>query len=402
MLDLLQGVRVVSFNHFLLGPVAIQALGDLGADVIAVEPTTGAFQRRFAGAGTFVDDQSALLLCGNRNKRSLAIDLKSEEGRAIARRLIDQADVVAENFRPGVMEKMGLGYEALKETNPSLVYASASGYGADGPYAERPGQDLLIQAMSGLAKITGEASTGPRAVGVSVADHHGAALMALGIVSALFRRMRTGKGCRVDVNLLSAAIDLQMESFICFLNAKTRHDVTAPHRVGGWYYAAPYGIYPVKDGHMAISLTAFAQLGAAVESLALAEIPESEAAERSADVVAILNRVLPERTFAEWHERFEARRIWHARVNDYDEVHADPQVRHNETFMTVPGATGSPVTLVNHPVRYDGQGAEVALPPQPLGAQTRQILGEIGYGAEQIERYLEQGVVIDDRAREPV
>ena len=393
MLDLLAGVRVVSFNHFLMGPVGMQILGDLGADVIALEPTDGAFQRRFAGAGTWVDGQSALFLCGNRNKRSLAVDLKSESGREVIGRLVDRADVVCENFRPGVMEKLGFGFEALKQRNPGVVYASASGFGPDGPYAKRPGQDMLIQAMSGLAKITGEASTGPRTVGVSAADHHGAALLALGIVSALLRRSRTGQGCRVDVNLLSAAIDLQMESFICYLNATKKHDVTAPHRVGGWYYTAPYGIYPMKDGHVAISLTTMASLGKALDCPEIAAIPEAEAPSRGGEIVAILNRVLPEKTFAELEPKFIEHDIWHAKVNDYDEVQDDPQVQHNRSFVTVEGATGAPVTLVNHAIRYDGETATVALPPQPLGAQTREILAEIGYDAAAIDALLEAGAV---------
>lgn len=393
MLDLLDGVRVVSFNHFLLGPVGMQILGDLGADVIAVEPIEGAFQRRFAGAGTWVDGQSSLYLTGNRNKRNLAVDLKSEAGRAVILRLAEEADVVSENFRPGVMEKLGLGYATLKEKNPSLVYAAASGFGADGPYAKRPGQDMLIQAMSGLAKITGEASTGPRTVGVSAADHHGAALLALGVVAALFRRGRTGQGCRVDVNLLSAAIDLQMESFVCYLNATRKHDVTAPHRVGGWYYTPPYGIYPVENDHVAISLTTMKALGAALESDELAAIPDEEAAARGDEIVSILNRILPTRTFAEWQPRLEAHDIWHAKVNDYDEVQNDPQVIHNETFLTVEGATGAPIRVVNHAVRYDGAAASVTLPPQPVGAQTRDILAEIGYAAAEIEKLIETGAV---------
>jgi crotonobetainyl-CoA:carnitine CoA-transferase CaiB-like acyl-CoA transferase len=291
------------------------------------------------------------------------------------------------------MEKLGFGYAALREHHPGLVYASASGFGPDGPYAKRPGQDMLIQAMSGLAKITGEAVTGPRTVGVSAADHHGAALLALGVVSALFRKARTGKGCRVDVNLLSAAIDLQMESFVCYLNAKQKHDVTAPHRVGGWYYTPPYGIYPAKDGHIAISLTTMAALGKALDSAELAAIPEEEVAARGAEVVAILDRILPTMTLAELEPRLAEHDIWHARVNDYDDVAADPQVRHNGTFVTVEGATGAPVTLVNHAVRYDGETAEVRLVPQPLGAQTREILVELGYEEPAIDALVAAGAV---------
>src|ERR1700676_4349993 len=219
MLDLLQGIRVVSFNHFLFGPMGIQALADLGADVIAIESTEGAWQRHWSSGNIWHDGQSMLHLCTNRNKRNIALDLKSPQGRDIALQLGARADRVAENFRPGVMDKLGFGYPALKARNPSLIYASASGYGPDGPYAERPGQDLLAQALFGIMAITGDAASGPRPVGVSAIDHHGAALFALGVLAALVRRGRTGKGCRVDASLMQAALDLQAESLTAWMNA---------------------------------------------------------------------------------------------------------------------------------------------------------------------------------------
>ena len=256
MLDLLKGIRVVSFNHFLLGPMGVQALGDLGADVISIESAEGAWQRHWSGGNIWHDGQSALHLCANRNKRSVVIDLKSPIGRELAQRLIDTADVVAENFRPGVMDRLGLGYEALKARKPALIYASASGYGPDGPYVDKPGQDLLAQALFGLMTITGQAATGPRPIGASVVDHHGAALFAMGILAAIVRRQRTGQGCRVDASLMQAALDLQAESLVTWANAAVRPPATQAFRnVAGWYYAAPYGVYATMDGHLALSLS---------------------------------------------------------------------------------------------------------------------------------------------------
>ncbi len=210
-MDLLAGLRVVSFNHFLAGPVAAQILGDLGADVIAVEPIEGAFQRKWAVANHFVDGQSVNLLATARNKRSIAVDLKSEDGRDVVRRLLKDADVLMENFRPGTMARLGLGHEQLRADNPRLIYAAATGFGADGPSRDRPGQDLLLQALSGLAARTGRADGPPTAVGAVIVDHHAAAIYAMSILAALFARNRTGKGSLVEVNLLQAALDLQVE-----------------------------------------------------------------------------------------------------------------------------------------------------------------------------------------------
>jgi len=399
--DHLEGIRILSFNHFLMGPVGIQFLADLGADVIAVEPPEGAFQRKWGGANKAVDGQTMLLLAGNRNKRSLTLDLKKPEGIAIARKLIATADVVAENFRPGVMDKLGLGYEAIRAIKPDVVYASASGFGPDGPYAKDPGQDLIIQAISGLATITGSREQGPRAVGVSAADHHGAALFAGGILAALLRRERTGRGGRVDVSLLSAAIDLQLESFTCYLNGARPEDVRQPGPIAGWYYGAPYGIYATKDNFVAISLGSLEALNAALEIPAEERVPEAEAYTRRDDAARAIAKAVARRTTAEWVDIFRRAGIWHAPVRDYPEVVEDPQVRHNGSFQTVPGATGTPITLVSHPIRYDGRVPEVRLPPQPLGAQSAEILREIGYDRTAFEALVETGVIAPPAGAEP-
>ncbi|AEQ52692.1 putative recemase [Pelagibacterium halotolerans B2] len=383
---------MVSLNHFLLGPVGTQHLADLGADVISVEPLDGAFQRNWGGANKRIDDQSMLFLAGNRNKRSLALDMKSKAGREVVERLIAQADVLAENFRPGVMDRLGLGCETLLERHPGLIYAAASGFGADGPYADRPGQDLLIQAMSGLARITGSAD-GARPVGVSAADHHGAALFALGILAALFRREKTGKGGRVDVNLLSAAIDLQVESFTCFMNGEQPETVYQPKNVGGWYFAAPYGIYATRDGEIAISLGEISLLAKAIDRPELNDFDKNAQYVQREEVAAIVAAAFAQQDTAHWVERLNAEGVWHSVVNDYPDVVRDPQVRHNDTFIEVEGATGSPIRLVNHPIRYDEATASVSLPPQPLSAQAEQILHMLEYSDDEIETLFDSGVV---------
>jgi crotonobetainyl-CoA:carnitine CoA-transferase CaiB-like acyl-CoA transferase len=394
MVDLLKGIRVLSFNHFLMGPVGVQFLADLGADVIAIEPPDGAFQRKWGGVGNkSVDGQTMLLLTGNRNKRSLTLDLKKPEAVEIARKLIATADVLAENYRPGVLDKLGLGFAEARKIKPDIIYAAASGYGADGPYVNRPGQDLLVQALSGLATITGTREHGPRAVGVSAIDHHGAALFAAGILAALVRKERTGQGGRVDVSLLSAAIDLQMESFTCYLNGERSDDVRQPGSIAGWIYGAPYGIYATRDGHIAISLGSLDTLGDALEIPVEQRIPDSEAYSRRVDAAEIIAARVAGLTTAECVEKLEARGIWHAAINDYCDVVADPQVTHNKSFQTVKGATGSPVTLVSHPVRYDGEVPEIRLPPQKLGAQSEEILQELGYDAAQVQALCAKGAV---------
>lgn len=392
-MDLLAGVRVISFNHFLNGPVAAQILADLGADVIAVEPVEGAFHRNWAVANRFVGGQSVNLLTSGRNKRSLAVDLKSEAGRAVARRLIAGADVVMENFRPGTMERLGLGHEALRAEFPRLIYAAASGYGADGPHRDKPGQDLLIQAASGLAAHTGRADGPPVAVGSVVIDHHAAAFYAMGIIAALFARAQTGKGRLVEVSLLQAALDLQGESITAWVNGARTASPRAPGGVAAWFSPGPYGIHATADGHIALSLSPLDGLAGALEVPALAAFSADESFSRREEITGLVADALKTRTTAEWRPRLDAAKVWYAEVQDYDALMDDPQLKHLGVFETLEGAGGEPVTLLKHPVRYDGALPEVRLVPQPLGAQTREILGEAGFGAREIADLEAKGVI---------
>jgi crotonobetainyl-CoA:carnitine CoA-transferase CaiB-like acyl-CoA transferase len=228
---------------------------------------------------------------------------------------------------------------------------------------------------------------------VSAVDHHGGALFAAGILAALVGRGKSGRGCRVDVNLLSAALDLQQESLTCYMNGEPPDDTRQPEHVAGWYYGAPYGLYATSDGHIAISLGSLDVLGDALELPAEQRVPDSEAFTRRDEITSAIAADVAKRTTAECVALFTARAIWHAPVNDYSRLADDPQIVHNRSFQTVPGATGAPITLVSHPIQYDGEVPEVRLPPQKLGAQSEEILREIGYDAAAIRSLYGTGAI---------
>jgi crotonobetainyl-CoA:carnitine CoA-transferase CaiB-like acyl-CoA transferase len=397
-MQILEDVRVVSFNHFLLGPMAAQILGDMGADVIMVEPPGGAFQRHFSAGNRYVDGNSLTFLCANRNKRSLAVDLKHPDGLEVARRLVTEADVVMENFRPGIMERLGLGYDSVQALNPRVVYASASGWGSTGPYAQRPGQDLLVQAFSGLMQITGDENSPPCPVGVSAVDHHGASTMACAILGALLRQQRTGKGTRVEVDLLSSALDLQAESLTGHLNGDRTESLRSPPHIAGWYFPAPYGVYAASDGHLAISLCALDRLAEGLECPALAEFAEDAAWSERAAISRLVQESVATRSLAQWQTRLGELEIWHAPVNDYAALASDPQVRHSEMLQRQRLPGGSEITLVSHPARYDGERPQTRRAPPAVGAHTREVLSDLGFTESEIGRMIGAGVVVCARA----
>ncbi|MEU0469225.1 CaiB/BaiF CoA-transferase family protein [Amycolatopsis sp. NPDC006131] len=388
---MLSGIKIVSFTHFLQGPSATQILADLGADVVKVEPPQGAFERGWSGPDAYVEGVSVFFLLGNRNVRSMAVDLKNDEGKAVLRRLIDSADVLIESFRPGVMDRLGLGYEELRRTNPRLVYCSLSGYGSDGPYKDRPGQDVLIQSLSGLASATGPASGPPTPVGASLVDQHGAVLGALGILAALHGRERTGEGTRVESNLLNAALDLQIEPLSYHLNGfrgqRSTSGISSP------FYKAPYGVFATADGHLTISLTSTDALSKVLEEPWFRGVePDAEYAMRE-EINTRIAELLARKSTRYWTERFAEFGVWHAPVNSYDDVVADPQVRHNETFLSFDHPSAGPVQVLAHPIRYGGQRPGIRRLPPALGEHTGEVLTELGYSAGEIARLMEGGAV---------
>jgi crotonobetainyl-CoA:carnitine CoA-transferase CaiB-like acyl-CoA transferase len=384
-MNLLDGVKILSFNHYLAGPLAAQTLADLGADVIAIEPIEGAFQRNWAVANHFVAGDSVNHLATGRNKRSVAVDLKHPDGVAAVKRLVATADVVMENFRPGTMAKLGLGYDSLKAINPALIYAVATGFGSEGPYKDRPGQDLLLQAMSGLAMRTGRADGEPTAVGAVIVDQHAASLYAMSILAALFARTKSGKGRLVEVNLYQAALDLQVEPLTAWLNGAPSPTSRGPAGIAAWFSPGPYGVHATADGHMAISMATPSALAVALESEELQKFADTDSFSKREEITRIVAIRLKQKSTSDWLPSLEAARVWHAPVQDYRDLESDPQLRHLGVFKSAESAGGAPIRMVAHPARYDGQTPEVRLVPQRLGAQTREVLGEIGYGAADID-----------------
>jgi crotonobetainyl-CoA:carnitine CoA-transferase CaiB-like acyl-CoA transferase len=387
------GMRVVSFCHYLQGPACTQYLADMGADVVKIEPLGGAFERHWSGAKSYVGGVSAFVLAVNRNKRSLAVDLKHPDGREIVLRLIDGADVVVENFRPGVLDRLGFGYEAIRARKPDIIYASASGLGASGPAAARPGQDLLMQARSGLIASTGGGERGPVVVGAAIVDQHGGALLAMGVLGAYVHKLQTGAGARVEGNLFSAGIDLQSEALTMYFAAPNRRELSRRDRhVGSWYHDAPYGLYELGDCRIVLSMNDPRKLAEALDNDELRELQDIDRyAERDRYARAVAE-VLRMRSFADIARTFDANGIWYERVQDYEDLRGDPQAVHNEVFGAV-DVRGEKVTVINHPLRYDREVPAFRRVPLAPGADSLEVLAELGYDAEARRRLVEQGVV---------
>jgi crotonobetainyl-CoA:carnitine CoA-transferase CaiB-like acyl-CoA transferase len=329
----------------------------------------------------------------NRNKKSLTLNLKDPRAQEAVRRLAADADLVVENFRPGVMDRLGLGYEALREVNPSVVYVTGSGFGPDGPYVDRPGQDLLIQSMSGLAAYGGRRGDPPTPSGSSIVDASTALLLAFSAMVGLFHRARTGEGQRIDVSLFNTAIALQCQEIAAFLNMPQRWE-RSEAGIGGAWLSAPFGIYRTADGHIAIAMASLAVVGELLELPELAAYDEGRRAYDERDEVyrAIQDRLV-ERPTAAWLELLATRDVWCAPVASFDDLVDDPQLIHNELLTTVPHPHGGDLRVVGMPVRFSETPGTVRSGPPRVGEHTDEVLRSIGFRDGEIDAMREDGAV---------
>jgi CoA:oxalate CoA-transferase len=375
----LEGVLVLDFSQFLAGPSCCLRLADLGAEVIKVErPRGGDLARQLQLADQAFGADSALFHTINRNKKSFTADLKSPADLERVKALIARADVMVHNFRPGVMDRLGLDFDTVARLNPGIVYAAISGYGPRGPWREKPGQDLLVQAMSGLAWLSGDAGQGPVPVGLSMADLMAGAQLCQGVLALLVRRGRTGRGGRVDVSLLESAIDMQFEQLTAFLNGDGRQPPRDAVNNASVYLGAPYGIYKTADGWLAIAMAPIGRLAELTGCKALEAYsdPANWFRER-ARIKALLAEHLAHEPTAHWLARLEPADIWCAPVLDWPQLARHDGFAALELTQEIENPEHGIMRTTRCPLRVDGQVLTSPRGAPALGADNEEILRRI-------------------------
>ncbi len=393
--SLLGGIKIVELSHIMAAPTCGQLLADMGADVIKVERLpAGDDTRRF---GKSVDGDSAAYAMMNRNKRGLALNLKTENGRAALRRMIEQADVFIENYRKGAMEHYGIGWEEMHKANPRLIYCSISGFGRTGPYAERGGFDLITQAMSGLMSITGEGPGRPPVkVGGPITDITAGMLAALGICGAVIARTRTGEGQYVDTSLYEAGITHTFwQTAIYAATGEVPQAMGSAHPL-----SAPYQAFKTSDTWVivgAANQNTWLKFVAAIEAPELADDPRyTQPTDRMDNLdilIETLSAILVQRSTAAWLGIFEAAGVPAGPVNNIAEMIDDPHTKARGIITSVPAATGGEFAAIGHPVKYSAASTEIARGAPLIGEHSREVLAEFGFTGDEIESLIGEGAV---------
>ena len=389
----LSGITVLDFSHLLQGPFATQLMADLGADVIKIErPGAGDLFRSMTFRNKWVGgSESPNFLAWNRNKRSLALNLKSPEAREIVMDLAKDADVVIQNFRPGVMARLGYGYDDFRAVNPRIVYCSGSGYGEDGPYVSRPGQDMLIQGLTGIMAATGQNSAPPTPVGAGFSDQVGAMNMVYGILAALLWRERSGEGQEVRINLLAGMLAHQNQEMVMAMNFG--EDFERPDSgIGHPGMDAPFGTYPTQDGWVTIAMSPYATLvGVLGDDSLLAYDDPATLFDRRDEVWSRLAAITATWTTDALMEALLAADIWCGEVQSHLEAAADPQVAHLGLIQSYEHPTAGEVRVVGPAISMSATPPGIRRPAPLVGEHTEEILRARGWTPEQIAALLESG-----------
>jgi crotonobetainyl-CoA:carnitine CoA-transferase CaiB-like acyl-CoA transferase len=392
----LKDVKVIDLSHIMAGPACSMLLADMGADVIKVERMPdGDDSRRMVPP--VIADQSAAFLIMNRNKRGIALDLRTEGGRNVLSRLLKNADVLIENFRRGTMERMGLGYDVLHALNPKLIYCSISGFGRTGPYADRGGFDLVAQGMSGLMSITGEGPGHPPVkVGAPVTDITAGILACVGILAALHARESSGQGQMVDTSLFEAAvIQTYWHSAMCFATGRAPGPMGTAHPLN-----APYQAFPTSDGWITVGAANQGNWLRLVEALEAPDLRDDPRFATNADrmrnldvLTATLTPLFKRRNSAEWLRRLEQAGVPAGPVLEVGQMHGDPQALAREMIVQTDHPTAGHVKAIGLPIKFSDTPGGVRRAAPLFGQDTREVLREHGFSDVEIEQFAEQGAI---------
>lgn len=373
----LQGLLVLEFSQYLSGPSAGLRLADLGARVIKIErPNGGDACRKLAIRNMWVDEQDSLLFHTiNRNKESFIADLKRADDLALVQQLIRKADVMTHNFRPGIMEKAGLSFQDVQQINPRIIYAEISGYGKKGPWQYKPGQDLLLQAITGLAYTSGNAAHPPMPFGLSIADYQAGAQLVQGILAALIRRQKTGKGAWIEVSLIETLLDFQFELLTTYYNSgKEIRRSTISN--GNPLLGAPYGLYKTQDGYLAIAMMDIAILAKAIGAADLEMYTQDHAFSDRDQIKVLLTAHLQTGTTASWLEKLHAEDLWAMEVLNWKQMETQEAYRVLDMEQSIL-MNGKEMITTRCPIRINGKTFRSALAAPELGAQQESILNEL-------------------------
>ena len=377
---LLQDIVVIDFSQFLSGPSAGLRLADFGAEVIKIErPVTGDICRSLYVSDVKLEGESTIFHAINRNKKSFIADLKTTEGLEKVKKIITRADVLIHNFRPGVMDSLGLSYENVQEINPEIVYAEISGYGNAGPWRDRPGQDLLVQAVSGLSLLSGNRKDLPTPMGVSVVDIYAGTHLVQGILAGLYQKNRTGKGVIVQVSLLESILDFQFEAITCYYNDGHQLPERSEISNANAFVAAPYGIYKTLDGYLALAMSSIPVLGELLKCPSL--IVYKNAAEwfsKRDEIKLILSDHIKTQSTHYWLNILEPADIWASEVLDYERLIHHTAYKTLQMEQEVITRNNVKMKTTCCPVRIDGKRLTSSMGAPSLGEHNSAIENRFG------------------------
>jgi len=391
----LSDITVLDFSQLLAGPYAAMMLGDMGANVIKIErPNTGDIYRYMPFFNKYLKNKvSPSFLAWNRNKRSLAINIKDSKGQKAIYKMVEKADVIIHNFRPGVMERLGYGYEKIKEINPKIIYACNSGFGTTGPYSSRPGQDLLAQGISGIMSLTGRKELPPTPLGTGIADQLSAYHLVYGILSALHYRTKTGKGQKIEVDLLSSMLAFESQEIISLLNLNETIDKPSSG-IAAPFLGAPYGVYECSDGYISIAMNNFKTLVEVLGDLSLLEYDDIETLyEQRDEIFYKIEKITKTNTVDYWIEKMLAKDLWVSKINSLEEIDEDPQVKHTGIISSYKHKKAGEVKIVKPAVTMSHTNPDIESLAPEVGEHSKEILEEFNLDKNFIEELLNNKIV---------